>query len=119
MEIPFYIKFLGAQAAGIGIVVAVLKGKLDRLLINSAIRHLELWETASDGPSVKQVVIISHKTLRKKDQTRILSAVNQKMGRDVQTLFQVDGKIYGGIIVKIDGKMINLSVRERLRQAGL
>lgn len=118
MEVPFYVKFLAAQAAGIGIVVAVLKAKLDRLLMNSAIRYLELWDASSDGPAVKQVVIISHKTLRPEDKTRILTAINQKMGRDVRAIFQSDGKIYGGLIVKIEGKIVNLSVRERLRQAG-
>lgn len=92
-----------------------LLGENDRLLaindICSAFK--QRWdEAAAKVPSVFTTAI----ELEESRQKALVEAVSKKTGLNLVSTFVVDPEIIGGVIVRFDGNVIDVSVRNQLAQ---
>lgn len=120
MTILLYV-FL-AQTVVISFIVAYLKNRLDRNLIDLGIKQIEVGAFAAENTKDKSpepliYTVITHKTIKDIDRERILKTITKHSSRPNKTQFQVDGKILGGIMIKAGNTTIDCTLTERLRQA--
>ncbi len=59
--------------------------------------------------------ITSAKELSMQEESRLISAISKREGRTIEASFKVDPSLIGGVIVKIEGKIIDGSLRKSLR----
>ena len=52
------------------------------------------------------------------EKTRLISAISRKEGRAVEASFKIDSSLIGGIVIKIEGKIIDGSLRKSLKDLG-
>ena len=106
-----------AQVVVISIIVFVLKKTLDQNLMDGAIRHIEYWALEEKTKKVSRLVVQTHKPLDDKYHQRIVKAANKNFGSSVVPDFRIDTKMMGGMIIWVDDKEIEYSLRDRLKQA--
>ena len=107
--------FLG-QIAVAALVVFLLKGKLDDILIESAVRQLEILSSEKKS-SVKVITAVTSKNLSSANQERLKKAIVKQFGEAAMLSLQIDQSLLGGIIIKLGSDLIDCSLRTRLRQA--
>ena len=105
-----------AQIVAISFVVFVLKKILDHMLIDLAIRHLEYGQSKERRP-VDLIVILTHRRLQEKYKQRIAQIIRKYCSQETQAEYRIQKDIMGGIIIKVGGRMIDYSLKDRLRQA--
>jgi hypothetical protein len=110
------------------LVVVVLRAMLEKELIESAVRSLEsrkrdraspfyIPDPAEDVPLEKaEVKIVSYKKLHARYQKRIQRAVEDSFGRGVIPAYIVDKSILGGVVFHIGDKVVEYSLRDRLKR---
>ena len=59
--------------------------------------------------------ITSAKELSSQEKTRLTSAISKREGRAIEPLFKIDSSLIGGVIVKIEGRIIDGSIKKSLR----
>ncbi len=116
--------FVLSQTVAISIIVFILKGILDRNLIDLAIQQLEigrlnpqeLHKKDFDPASVK-LIVITHKKITDVDRERVFKAVTKNIPGGVIADFQINRKILGGMIVSVGANTVDYSLIDRLRRA--
>ena len=111
------LKIFLLQAAVFAVIFAVLRSILDRILKESAIRRVELWEVDGQATLLAPLEIISHKELATAHKQRLVKAVIDKFGGQTKIAFTKKRAIMGGLVIKIGGQSIVFSIQDRLRQA--
>lgn len=109
---------LGQLAVG-GLILIVLAHMLNTMLTDMAVRYIELWHPndGEDEPAVRSVHVISHRALKTVYQDRIKKALGGNFSSDVQISFSQDPKIIGGVIVRVDERVMDCSLRDRIQKA--
>ncbi len=117
MSILVWVLF-GQLAVG-GLILIVLAHTLNAMLSDMAVRYIELWHPNEDEdePAVRSVHVISHRALKAVYQERIRKAVSRNFPSDIQMSFSQDPKILGGVIVRMDERVMDCSLRDRIRRA--
>ena len=104
-----------AQAVIISIIVVVLKKKLDKNLIELAVR--QLGSLKMEKGTTSPAVIITHRKLADKYKNQITQLVNEQAGSSERIDFQIDKGILGGIVLKIGTRQLDYSLKDRLQEA--
>lgn len=112
----FFAYVLLGQIVVASIVVLVLKKTLDNILIDSAIRQLELL-SQEKKTGVQAVTVVTHKDLKVAYQERLKRATLKQLGAAAALSFQIDKSLLGGMVIKVGAHTIDCSLRDRLRQA--
>ena len=71
-----------------------------------------LWQAATQ---ICDAVITSAVPLSERQQQKLLIKLEQTQGKTVHAAYRVDPAVMGGLIVEMDGKVLDGSLRERLR----
>lgn len=118
-----FVIFFVSQAMAIGIIVVILKKILDRNLIDLAIQQLEAGRLTPQRQQKKdfdysnsKIVVVTHRKIRSGDSQRVLKAVTKNMP-GVIVDFEVEPKVIGGMIIKVDDNAADYSLIDRLRRA--
>ncbi len=106
-----------AQIVVIVIIVIILKTLLDRKLIELAIRHLAFGKIEKESAVIKHLRVVSFPSLNQTHQEQIAQAIKKQFGSADNVNFSVDSRIMGGIIIKVNEKIIDCSLRNRLQEA--
>ena len=72
-----------------------------------------LWQAAAQ---VCDAVVTSAVPLTDTQQQKLLEKLEQTYGKTVRAVYRVDPTVMGGLIVEMDGKVLDGSLRERLRE---
>lgn len=95
---------------------------LVRLLVERGRLHvlprvLDAYDRLADAHSGRvRAEVISAVPLSKAQERRIASELTQKLGGDVQTTIRQDPAVLGGLVIRIGDRVIDGSVRTRLRE---
>ena len=112
----FFIWFIIAQLVIAVIVVWALKGNLDNLLIDMAMKQFDLRIRDKSSPIIA-VTVTSHKKLNAEIQAKIIKETSRNLGETVKPVFQIDKNLMGGMIIKTGSNVIDCSLRDRLHRA--
>ncbi|MBO5784324.1 MAG: ATP synthase F1 subunit delta [Clostridia bacterium] len=85
--------------------------------------HIREWEAAAQeyqalwqaAAQVCDAVVTSAVPLSEPQQQKLLEKLEQTYGKTVRAVYRVDPAVMGGLIVEMDGKVLDGSLRERLR----
>lgn len=78
----------------------------------AAQEYRALWQAAA---RVSDAVITSAVPLSKDQQRRLTQKLEQAFNRTVQATYTVDPSVLGGVVVEMDGKVLDGSLRQRYR----
>ena len=109
-----FVIFILGQIAVAAIVIFFLKKKLDNILIDLAIRQLELYRGEK---AIKVATVVTHKNLNPQYQEHLRRIVAKQLGESAVLSYQTDKSLLGGIIIKLGDQIMDYSLRDRLRQA--
>lgn len=111
----------------IDILDKLLGGKVDVLLLNFLKVLLENHKIGELPKVVKafkgiynrdnnilEVVAVTAKPLSENQREKLLEKLNKDTGKEIELSQKIDPSILGGLILKVENKEINASVRERL-----
>lgn len=115
----FIFLVLALQLIVITLIVYVLKGVLDRILIDSAIRKIESMRGNFIEKDLTQVSVVSYKPLSEENKLRLQNALNKKAQRVIPLIIERDKKLKGGIIIKIGTTIVDCSLINRLKESGI
>ena len=101
----------------VGVIGFVLFKVLNRTLIESAIWDFEFYKPDPEIV-IKNVTVITHRPLHADAKEKIKNVLRKKYPQS-QCVYTEDPKIRGGMIIKIDNKVIDCSVVGRLRRSGI
>jgi len=107
------IKVILLQIIIASIVLFVLKFILEYELLVYALEHLEGFEPA-EGDDVKEVTILIGRALSEKLMARYDRVVKSKFPR-AEASIVISPEIGGGVVVQIDGKILDFSLTGRLK----
>jgi F0F1-type ATP synthase delta subunit len=107
------LKILLLQLIAAGVVVFVLKLILEHELLVYALEHLEGYDSAAGGEA-KEVTVLVGRALSDKMMARLNSLIKMKFPR-AETAIIVSKEIGGGVVVQVDGKILNFSLAGRLK----
>lgn len=117
------ILFFTLQVVAIAVILAFLKLKLNRELKEFALMQMraDQWEKRSDpvamaDPRIINIEFITHQPLDHLEQIDILRELAKKYPVDCYPEFVVDRAIGGGMIIRTDDKVIDVSLVNRWRQ---
>lgn len=97
--------------------MGILKVILDRSLIESAVKQFEYLCQHSDLPSPPEVKVISCHPLSQAVSSRVRCLVRKKFGEGVNVRYQTDKRMWGGVVIRVLGTVVNYSLKDRIRQA--
>ncbi len=116
--------FVLSQTVAISIIVVILKGMLDRNLIDLAIQQLEIgrlnlqeMHKKDFDPAGVQLIVITHKKIMDADRERVFKAVTKNIPVGIVPDFQINRKILGGMIISVGPNTADYSLIDRLRRA--
>ena len=78
----------------------------------AAEEYRALWQAATQ---MCDAVITSAVPLDDVQQHRLHQKLEKTFGKTVRTVYKIDPQVLGGVIVEMDGKVLDGSLRERLR----
>ncbi|HRZ39641.1 MAG TPA: F0F1 ATP synthase subunit delta [Candidatus Omnitrophota bacterium] len=109
---------LGQLAVGLVVLVA-LAFALNNMLADMAVRYIELWrpDEDEDQPAVRSIRVTSHRPLSADYHERIRKALSKNFSSELKISFSQDPKILGGVIVQMDEKVMDCSLRDRIQRA--
>ena len=106
-----FFKIFLVQAFIFASIIFILKKILDKMLIEAALREFN----ARDFKAVSEVRVIVHKELALKYREITIKLAKGKCGDKIQVVFEKDAAIWGGMIIKCGGQVIDCSLIDRLR----
>jgi len=112
-----FLLVFSVQAIAITLVVLVLRHLLEKMLIDYAIRNFEYFAKNAEKPVCHSVTVISARPLRPQYQERIRKVSPHLLRPGVMPMFQIQPALWGGLIIKVDDKIWDSSLRLRLKQA--
>jgi F-type H+-transporting ATPase subunit delta len=90
---------------------------VERGRLNALARILEAFDRLSDARSGRvRAEVVSAVPLSAEQQRRIAAELARKLGGDVQTTVRQDPAVIGGLVIRIGDRVIDGSVRTRLRE---
>lgn len=113
----FLLLILVVQAAAVIGVMFVLKGVLNNMLVDLAVRHLEFYRPADEPKKIEKVQFVSHKPLKKILMDRARHAVQKNFSSAVTLEFSVEKNIWGGAVVRLGEQVLDFSLRDRMIRA--
>lgn len=111
----YLIIFVCVQLVIAAIVVVVLKGKLDKELIDAAIEQLVVLNGSDAQGSVR---VVSSAVLQVSWRRHIEAAIKRKFPA-VDVEFQEDVALKGGVVIKLPGQTLDFSLADRLKKIWL
>jgi len=120
MSVLLYV--FAAQAIVIGIILVVLKGKLNDILIDSAVKQVQtgafvMDEAVVNDPKPLKFIITTHKTIKDSAREQLLKVITKAVQCPHTVDFKIDAGILGGVIIQQDQRRVDCSLTDRLRQA--
>ncbi|HPB67652.1 MAG TPA: F0F1 ATP synthase subunit delta [Candidatus Omnitrophota bacterium] len=112
-----FLKIFFFQILAAMITISILKVILDRNLIESAVKQFEYLCQHSDLPSPPEVTVISCHPLSPAVSSRVRCLVRKKFGEGVNVRCQTDKRMWGGVVIRVPGTVVNYSLKDRVRQA--
>ncbi|MFA5260085.1 MAG: F0F1 ATP synthase subunit delta [Candidatus Omnitrophota bacterium] len=113
----FLLKIFFLQIVAAAIVISILNVILDKTLIKSAIKQFEHFCQRFEKPSAPEIVVITGRPLAKAVSHHISHLVKKRFGDGVSVRYQIDKHLWGGIVIRWAGIVINYSLKDRVRQA--
>lgn len=98
------------------IVVVILRLVLNNMLVELAVKHLEVWRT-SKVKDIDHILVLTHKPLKKSYVDRIIRAAEKNFYAGVAIDFRIKKSLLGGAVVQVGDQVLDCSLRGRLRQA--
>jgi|GEM_PF-4473735 len=112
----FLLCVLVLQGVVIGIMALILRGLLNRMLLDQAVRYLQAGsDVQTQGVNVVTVQTASAAGAALRQ--RIQMAVCQRFPDSVTIDFQVCKKIRGGAVIHVGSHVIDCSLQDRLERA--
>ncbi|GGE39640.1 ATP synthase subunit delta [Primorskyibacter flagellatus] len=111
-------KAIAAIAAKMGLPEVLKNGlglmadKRRLFVLPQLVRQLQALIAENKGEVTADVV--SAKALTKTQETKLIKALSEKVGKDVTLNSSVDESLIGGLVVKVGSKMIDTSVKAKL-----
>lgn len=96
--------------------VFILKFVLNNMLVDLAVRHIEVWKV-SDAKNIDRIMIMTQKPLKQIYVKRVQQALKRAFAENVHIEYKVQKALLGGAILCIGEKIIDCSLKDRLRQA--
>lgn len=112
-----FLKIFFFQIFAASIVIGVLKVILDKTLIETAVKQFEYFCQHSEMPAPPEVMVTICRPLPETVSCRINSFVRRKFGDASSVRYQTDKRIWGGVVIRAAGSVINYSLKDRVRQA--
>lgn len=84
-----------------------------RSLERCAMEYEELW---NDARGLSTARVVSAVKLTEEEQRRLRERLSAKTGRDVRLVCSVDESLIGGLVVTLDGKVMDGSLKHRLNE---
>lgn len=94
--------------------IAILIKRRDLRLFRSAVREFELLSNAAK--SISEAEVISAVALTEEEKQKLTAKLETLCGHSVIINCSIDKELIGGLIVKFDGKVIDGSLKNRLRE---
>ncbi len=101
------------------IIVFVLKKMLDNILVESALKRLDVLRLGEGADSPDEVTVITHKTIKTVNLRAIQRLVRRKWGPSVGIKECIDKRLKGGIVIKAESFCIDCSLMGRLKEGGI
>jgi F0F1-type ATP synthase delta subunit len=102
----------------VGLAVAlVLKKVLDAMLIDLAMKHLQMLRREESSRHIGQAVVTSFKPLKAAAAARMRRAVAAALTPAAAVEFCVDRKLWGGVVIRAGEHVLDFSLRDRLKKA--
>lgn len=117
MWLSIFLKLVLAQVVVGAIVVVCLKKALDHQLLDLAYRQIDCWKPQDPARPVNQIILTTHKKLGLKDRQRFQRITLKRLGESVGLTFTVQKDLMGGAVLRIDDRVVDYSLKDRLRQA--
>ena|SRR3989338_5823999 len=108
------LKIFLAQAVVFGIIIFMLKGVLDKMLIENAMRDFN----SQEFEKISQVTAVVYKPPTSKTKDLINRIAKAKFGNDVQVVFEQDSSLWGGIKIRCGRSTIDYSLINKLKAGG-
>jgi len=112
----FLMAILVGQIIAIVFVMFVLKIVLDKMLIDLAVQHVEVWKM-SEAKEIDRILILTAKSLKQAYVERIKKATAKSFASNVVVDFQIQKSILGGAIIRVGEQIIDCSLKDRLQKA--
>jgi len=112
----FLMGVLVLQGIVIGLIALVLRGLLNRMLRDMALRYLEVC-TEAQVQGVACVRVETAGTVDSAYRQRVQTAVQRRFPSPVTVDFQVRRAIRGGAVIHVGGHVIDCSLKDRLERA--
>ena len=107
---------LSSQVLVIGFIAIILKGVLNNMLLDLAVRHIDVWKL-SETENVDRIVVYTHKVLKQSRMDEFNKVSQRVFSSAIALDFRVQKFILGGAIVHVGKKIIDCSLKDRLKQA--
>ena len=107
---------LAGQGIAIVIVMFVLRAVLNRMLIDLAVRHIEVWKFA-EAKGISRILIVTHAPLKKPYVDRIQRALAGHFSSGAAAEFRVQKALLGGAVIHVGEQILDFSLKDRLTQA--
>ena len=111
-----FVIFFMTQIVVTGIILFILKQKLNSILIDLAISQVEHGQVKYDGPQ-PLIMVTTHKKLSSVARERLLKAITKHLPGVKTPEFRVNGKLLGGMIIQVGNQTVDFSLIDRLRKA--
>lgn len=112
----FLLCVLVLQGVVIAVMALILRGLLNRMLLDQAARYLQAG-TDADIRGVDAVTVQTASAAGAAFRRRIQMAVRQRFPDSVTIDFQVCKKIRGGAVIHVGSHVIDCSLQDRLERA--
>ena len=114
----FFLQTFLIQIAVIAIIIFILLKILNRHLIELGIHDFEVMLAKEIAVDLTEIVLVTCQPLAASAVKRIEQSVCKKLNRSVKVLVEVDKKIKGGIIIKLNKRILDYSLISRLKESG-
>lgn len=95
-------------------LVKVLVENNDLKLMDEIAEEFHKLELAKKG--VKQAEVISARPLGREQEKRVLAVLNGMLKTDVELKKKIDENLIGGVVIRVEDKVIDASVKKNLQE---
>ncbi|NOY15013.1 MAG: ATP synthase F1 subunit delta [bacterium] len=87
------------------------QGQLDKLP-----EVIDLLKAKYNNTPIHQIFVITSAPLTDQQKKQLAQVIQQNLGQDKQIIFKVDKDLLGGLVIKYQDKIIDLSLKGRLHK---
>ena len=107
------------QIIVISIIVFILKQVLEGQLVNLAVQKLDTMPLDEFDQGSYEVTVTAYANLKNSIKEKIAQIVTRKINKPAAIAVQRDKKLWGGLIIRWNKGVIDLSLISRLKEGGL